>query len=140
MSNICEVGQNIPLSIRKLHFDTSIPVCILFQKENVCFYLRGQDYVFSTATSNGLNGSGFLPRWMYKVSSPHSLDRPWGPPSFLFSEFRVSFLSEKRPWRDSDNPPTLAPRLRTGRAIYLVSHCALLGFYWAPLPQCYCCV
>jgi hypothetical protein len=38
-------------------------------------------------------------------------DRPWGPPSFLYIGYRVSFARVKRPGRDLDKSLRLAPRL-----------------------------
>jgi hypothetical protein len=39
-------------------------------------------------------------------------DRPWGPPSLLYNEYRVSFPGVKRARRGVDRPPHLAPRLK----------------------------
>jgi hypothetical protein len=39
-------------------------------------------------------------------------DRPWGPPSLLYSGYRVSFQEVKRPGSGVDHPPHLAPRLK----------------------------
>ena len=38
-------------------------------------------------------------------------DRPWGPPSLPYNEYRV-FLGVRRPGRDVDHPHHLAPRLK----------------------------
>jgi hypothetical protein len=38
-------------------------------------------------------------------------DRPWGPPSLPYNEYRV-FPGVERPGRGVDHPPHLAPRLK----------------------------
>jgi len=43
---------------------------------------------------------------------PTCPDRPWGPPSLLYKGYRVSFTGLKRPERDGDHSPHLAPRLK----------------------------
>jgi hypothetical protein len=39
-------------------------------------------------------------------------DRLWGPPSLLYNAYRVSLSGVKRPGRDVNLPPHLAPRLK----------------------------
>ena len=51
--------------------------------------------VVCIATRYGLDGSGIESRWD-EISRTRP-DRPWGPPTFLCSEYRVSFPGVKRP-------------------------------------------
>ena len=39
-------------------------------------------------------------------------DRPWGPPSLLYTVYRVSLLGVKRPGRGVNHPPHLKLRLK----------------------------
>jgi hypothetical protein len=39
-------------------------------------------------------------------------DLPWGPPNLLYDGYRVYFPEVKRPSRNVDHPPLLAPRLK----------------------------
>jgi hypothetical protein len=34
-------------------------------------------------------------------------ERPWGPPSLSYNEYRVSFSGVERPGRDVDHPPLI---------------------------------
>jgi hypothetical protein len=58
------------------------------------------------ATDYGLDGPGIESRWGQDFS--HT---PLGPPSLL---------GVKRPGREADHPPLLAPRLRMSRAILVL--------------------
>ena len=39
-------------------------------------------------------------------------DRPWGPPSLLYNEYRVSFPGVKRPERRVNNPPSYSAEVK----------------------------
>jgi len=47
-------------------------------------------------------------------------DQPWGPPSLLYSGYRVSFVGVKQPGHGSDLPPLVVPRLRKEVAVALL--------------------
>ena len=47
-------------------------------------------------------------------------DRPWGPTSLLYNEYRVFPGGKERPGRDSDPHPLLVPWSRKSRAIPLL--------------------
>ena len=72
----------------------------------------------------GLNPGGSEIFWTHP-------DWPQGPPSFLYSGYRVSFPGVKRLGHSVDNhsPPVLVPRLSMGRAIHLPPLCACLACY-----------
>ena len=64
--------------------------------------------------------------WMVRGSNPGGgeifrthPDRPWGPPSLLFSGYRVFPGGRERPECDIDPSPLLVPRSRNSRAIPL---------------------
>jgi len=46
-------------------------------------------------------------------------DRPWDPPSLLYSGYRVFPGGKERPGCGVDHPPTLAPRSKKSRSIPL---------------------
>jgi hypothetical protein len=65
------------------------------------------------ATGYGLDGPGIESRWgeIFRTCP----DRPWGPPSLLYNEYRVLPGSRKRPGRDTDpSPNSSAERLAMG--------------------------
>ena len=72
----------------------------------------GRDSVVGIATRYGLEGPGVESRLGQILCTRP--DRPWGPPSLLYNGYRVSFPGVKRPGRDVDHPPLLAPRLKKG--------------------------
>jgi len=58
-------------------------------------------------------------------------DRPWGPPSLLYNEYRVFPRGKKRPARDAD---PLTPSSAIGKErvqLYLYSPCGPYGLYRA---------
>jgi len=61
----------------------------------------GRDSSVGTAARYGLEGPEIESR----------CGRPWGPPSLLYNGYRV-FPGVKRPRRDVDHPPHLAPKLK----------------------------
>jgi hypothetical protein len=72
--------------------------------------------------------------WMARVSIPGvgeifriRPDRPWGPPSLLYNDNRVSFTWEIRPGRGVDHPPYLAPRLKKEYSYTCTPRLCLLG-------------
>jgi hypothetical protein len=62
----------------------------------------GRDSSVSIATRYGLDSRGSNPGEgeIFRTRS----DRPWGPPNFLYSAYRVSFALVKRPGRGVDHP------------------------------------
>jgi hypothetical protein len=48
-------------------------------------------------------------------------DRPWGPPSLLYTGYRVSFPGVKRPGRAVDHPPSSSARVKERVELYLYS-------------------
>jgi hypothetical protein len=63
-------------------------------------------------------GPGLATGWTGRGSNPGlgeifrtRLDRPWGPPSLLYTGYLVSFPGIKWQGRGVDHPPHLAPRL-----------------------------
>ena len=52
-------------------------------------------------------------------------DRPWGPPSLLYSGYRISLQGVKRPGRDVDHPSYLAPKLTFWRRNFLLNFSTL---------------
>jgi hypothetical protein len=69
----------------------------------------GRDSAASIATCYGLDGPGVESRWggIFRTR----WDRPRGPPSLLFNEYRV-FPGGKAAGRDVNHPHHLAPRLK----------------------------
>ena len=57
--------------------------------------------------------------WELRLLCTHP-DQPWGPPSLLYSGYRVSFLGVKQPGHGSDLPPPVVPRLRKEVAVPLL--------------------
>jgi hypothetical protein len=64
---------------------------------------EGRDSSVDIATRYGLDGPGIESRWGRDLCT--RLDRPWDPPSFLYSGYRVSLPRVKRPGRGVDHPP-----------------------------------
>ena len=56
-------------------------------KYNYVFMYGGRDSSVGTATRYGLDGPRIESRW--GEDFPHPSDRPWGPPSLLYSGYRV---------------------------------------------------
>jgi hypothetical protein len=54
------------------------------------------------ATDYGLDGPGIESRWRRVSARPN---RPWGPPSLLYSGYRVFPGGKVRPGRDADHSP-----------------------------------
>ena len=57
-------------------------------------------------------------------------DRPWDPPSLLYSGYRVSFLAVKRLWRAVDHLPASSAEVKERVDLYLYSHS---GLTWSVL-------
>ena len=51
-------------------------------------------------------------------------DRPWGPPSLLYNEYRVSFPGARRPGRGVSHPPSYSAEVKERVEIYLYSPCS----------------
>jgi hypothetical protein len=67
---------------------------------------------FGIATSYGLDGTGFKPRWG-EFFRTHT-GRSRGPPSLLYIGCGVPFHEVKRPGRGADHPLPSSPRLECG--------------------------
>ena len=79
--------------------------------------------VVGIATGYGRDGGGIESRWgdIFR----NCLDRPWGPPSLPYNEYRV-FPGRKSGQGVTLTPhPLLVPRSRKSRAIPLLSLCAV---------------
>ena len=61
---------------------------------------RGPGSSVSIATAYGLDGPGIESRWVEIFRT--SPDRPWGPPSLLYSGYRVFPGGKLLPGRDAD--------------------------------------
>jgi hypothetical protein len=70
----------------------------------------GRDISVGIATRYGLDGPGIESRWVGDIFRTRP-DRPWGPPSLLYSGYRV-FPGVNRQGLRVDRPPRLAPRLK----------------------------
>jgi hypothetical protein len=67
----------------------------------------GPGSLVDIATGYGLDGPGIESQWgrIFRTCP----DRPWGPPSLLYNEYRVFPESKERPVRDADpSPPSSA--------------------------------
>jgi hypothetical protein len=65
------------------------------------FLICGRDSSVGIATGYGMDGPGIESRWGRDFRT--RLDRPWGPPSLLYSEYRV-FPGVKPSGRGADYP------------------------------------
>jgi len=83
------------------------------------------------ATRYGLDGPGIESRWGRDF--PHPSRPALGPPSPPFNGYRVSFPGVKRPGRDVDHPPYLAPRLKKEQSYTSTSPLGLRGLFWGEL-------
>jgi hypothetical protein len=63
-----------------------------------------------------------------------SPDRPWGPPSLLYSGYRVFPGGKERPGRDADPSPPSSIVGHERVALYLYSPCGPYGLYRASVP------
>jgi hypothetical protein len=48
-------------------------------------------------------------------------DQPWGPPTLLYNEYRVSFPGVKWPGRGVDHPPSSSAEVKERVQLYLYS-------------------
>ena len=73
----------------------------------------GRDSSVGIATRYGLDVPGIESRWGagFFRTGP---DRPWGPPSFLYSGYRDFPRGVKRPGRGADHPPHLSAEVMKG--------------------------
>jgi len=67
--------------------------------------------------------SAFEPRCVAGIFSllHNRSDRPWGPPSFTYNEYRRSFLGIKRSERGTDNSLPSTARVKNDRSYTLLS-------------------
>ena len=61
--------------------------------------MSGQGSSVGIVTDYGMDGSGIESRWGEIFRRPY---RPWGPPSLLYSGYRIFPGGRKRPGRDAD--------------------------------------
>ena len=108
------------MPIRKLHLDTSIPFMHSLLKGERMFLFAGSGECGLYCESLRAGRLGVL-----TPVGARGFPFPSTAPSFLDNGFRVSFPERKTvlAWALTNHPP-LAPRLRMGRAIYLIPHCA----------------
>jgi len=77
-------------------------------KHDEMYIYRGRDSSVGIATRYRVNSPGNPGGGEIFRTSP---DRPWGPPRLLYNWYQI-FVGVKRPGRDVDHPPHLAPRLK----------------------------
>ena len=77
-----------------------------FDKYKITF--SGPGNVVGIATAYGLDGPGIESRWgeIFRTSP----DRPWGPPSLLYNEYRVFPGGKLLQGCDADTSPLLVQR------------------------------
>jgi hypothetical protein len=79
----------------------------------------GGDSLVGIATRYSLDGRGIESRW---VGIFHTRpDRPWRPPSLLYTGYRVSFPGVKRPGRSLDHSPPSSAEVIEGVELYFYS-------------------
>jgi len=79
----------------------------------------GPGSVVGIATGYGLEDPGIESRWGGEIFRTCP-DRPWGPPSLLYNEYRVFPEGKEPPGRDADPSPLLVRWSRKSRAIPLL--------------------
>jgi len=79
----------------------------------------GPGSVVGIATAYGLDDPGIESRWgeIFRTSP----DRPWGPPSLLYNEYRVFPEGKVLPGRDADPSPTSSAEVKNRVELYLYS-------------------
>jgi hypothetical protein len=75
----------------------------------------GPGSVVSIVTGYGLDGPGIESRWRRDFHT--CPDRPWGPPSLLYSGYRVFSGGKEQPGHDADHSPLLVPWSRKSSTI-----------------------
>jgi hypothetical protein len=84
------------------------------------FGVRSVVDIVATPRAGHPRNCGLIPgRGHGFFSSPNSLNRPWGPPSLLFSGYRVFFPGIKWPGRGVDYPPPSSAEVKESRAVPL---------------------
>jgi hypothetical protein len=70
----------------------------------------GMDSAVGIATRYALDDPGIEADWgeIFRTRP----DRPWGPSSFPYKGYRISFSGVKRPWCGVNQPPFLVPKLK----------------------------
>ena len=93
---------------------------------------RDRNSSVGIATRYRLDGPEIESRWGGEIfpTRPH---RAWGPPSFQYNGYRVSFPGVKRPGRGVDLPPHLAPRLKKEYSYTSTPPLGLRGLFWGEL-------
>jgi hypothetical protein len=79
--------------------------------------VAGRDISVDTATSHGLECPGIESRCGRDFPQPP--DRLWGPPSFLYDGYWVSFLRVMRSGRGVDHPPLFSAEVKERIQLYL---------------------
>jgi len=91
---------------------------------------RGTTLLYSFVSGAGIEQSVWrlATGWKIRGSNPGGgeifrtrPDRPWGPPSLLYNEYRVSFPGVKRPGRGVDRPPPFRVEVKERIELYLYS-------------------
>ena len=91
----------------------------------------GPGSVVDIATGYGLDGPGIESRWgeIFRTRP----DRPWGPPSLLYSGDRVYFPGVKRPGRGLDHPLLYSAEFKGRVELYIYSPMGFRGLFWGEL-------
>jgi hypothetical protein len=97
-----------------------------------CFWLpRGLGSVVGMATGYTLGGPGVSGGGKIFCTCP---DRPWGPPSFLYSVYQVFPAGKEQPGCDADPSPPSSAVGHERLELYLYSPYGLYGLYRASVP------
>jgi hypothetical protein len=96
-----------------------LKIWITYLHFSVLYYINdGRDSSVGIATRNGLDfpGSNAGGGNIFHIRQ----DRPWGPPSFLYKGYRVSFQGVNRTGRDVDHatPSSAEVKERVGKYLY----------------------
>ena len=91
-----------------MNYELKVEVVVAYLRYSATRNLPGTGSSVGIATGYGLDGPGIESRWGGEIFRPCS-DRPWGPPSLLYSGYRVFPEGKERPGRDADpSPPSSA--------------------------------
>jgi hypothetical protein len=103
-----------------VNFESDKCNCELFLRDYLdkFLYYSGTGIAVGIATRYGLDGPGIESR-LGEIFRTRP-DRRWGPPSLLYSEYRVSFPGVKRPGLGVYHSPHRVPRLKKSRTIPLL--------------------
>jgi hypothetical protein len=82
----------------------------------------GLDSSVSIATRYGMEGLAIESRWGGESFRTRP-DRPWGPPSLLYSGYQISLPGVKQLRRGIDHPPPSSSVVKERVELYLYSPC-----------------